>query len=176
MSIPHRTLSTQTPWPNACTPLRLKSLWTPWQPSETRHRTQTQESVSRLDVHTPARYHPHMDTMNDIILTGTDGFDDAPATGPGRAPSYAHDKAKILARLRRVEGQVRGVSRMVENDQYCVDVLTQMSAIIAALRTTGLLVLEDHMRGCVMGAGPDDREAVLDELTGAIERFTRSVG
>ncbi len=90
--------------------------------------------------------------------------------------SYAHDKAKILARLRRIEGQVRGVGRMVENDQYCVDVLTQMSAIIAALRTTGLLVLEDHVRGCVMGAGPDDREAVLDELTSAIERFTRSVG
>lgn len=90
--------------------------------------------------------------------------------------SYAHDKAKILARLRRIEGQVRGVGRMVENDQYCVDVLTQVSAIIAALRTTGLLVLEDHVRGCVMGAGPEDREAVLDELTSAIERFTRSVG
>ena len=98
---------------------------------------------------------------------------ESPATSP---ISYTHDKAKILARLRRIEGQVRGVGRMVENDQYCVDVLTQMSAIIAALRTTGLLVLEDHVRGCVMGAGPDDREAVLDELTSAIERFTRSVG
>jgi len=99
------------------------------------------------------------------------------AESPTATPtSYTHDKAKILARLRRIEGQVRGVGRMVENDQYCVDVLTQMSAIIAALRTTGLLVLEDHVRGCVMGAGPDDREAVLDELTSAIERFTRSVG
>ena len=114
-------------------------------------------------------------------MTTTDVFE---TTAPEVAPdlsttshtSYAHDKAKILARLRRIEGQVRGVGRMVENDQYCVDVLTQISAIIAALRTTGLLVLEDHVRGCVMGAGPEDREAVLDELTSAIERFTRSVG
>ena len=90
--------------------------------------------------------------------------------------SYAEDKAKILARLRRIEGQVRGVTRMIEEDKYCIDVLTQLSAIIAALRGTGLLVLEDHIRGCVVGADPADREAVLDELTGAIERFTKGVG
>ena len=93
-----------------------------------------------------------------------------------RHASYAEDKTKILARLRRIEGQVRGVTRMVEEDKYCVDVLTQLSAIIAALRGTGLLVLEDHIRGCVVNADPDDREAVLDELTGAIERFTKGVG
>lgn len=89
--------------------------------------------------------------------------------------SYAHDKAKILARLRRIEGQVRGVQRMVEEDKYCVDVLTQLSAIIAGARAAGLLILEDHIRGCVIDADPDDREAVLDELTTAIERFTRAV-
>ena len=99
----------------------------------------------------------------------------APATGHKHGPSYANDKAKILSRLRRIEGQVRGVERMVENDQYCVDVLTQMSSIISALRATGLLVLEDHIRGCVVGADKDDQEAVLDELNGAIERFVRSV-
>ena len=93
-----------------------------------------------------------------------------------RHASYAEDKTKILARLRRIEGQVRGVTRMVEEDKYCVDVLTQLSAIIAALRGTGLLVLEDHIRGCVVNADPEDREAVLDELTGAIERFTKGVG
>ncbi len=113
-------------------------------------------------------------TTSDIIDTSAP--EDAPDHSATSHASYAHDKAKILARLRRIEGQVRGVGRMVENDQYCVDVLTQISAIIAALRTTGLLVLEDHVRGCVMGAGPEDREAVLDELTSAIERFTRSVG
>lgn len=96
-----------------------------------------------------------------------------------RSTSYAHDKAKILARLRRVEGQVRGVQRMVEEDQYCLDVLTQLSAVIAAARQTGLLVLEDHVRGCVMGspeADEDDREELLVELIGAIDRFGRSVG
>ena len=98
-----------------------------------------------------------------------------PTTGHEHKPSYANDKAKILSRLRRIEGQVRGVERMVENDQYCVDVLTQMSSIISALRATGLLVLEDHIRGCVVGADKDDQEAVLDELNGAIERFVRSV-
>ena len=90
--------------------------------------------------------------------------------------SYAADKAKILARLRRIEGQVRGVQRMVEQDQYCLDVLTQLSAIINGSRATGLLVLEDHIRGCVLGADGDDPEAVLAELNDAIERFTRSVG
>jgi DNA-binding FrmR family transcriptional regulator len=97
------------------------------------------------------------------------------ANGHRHSTSYASDKAKILARLRRIEGQVRGVERMVENDQYCVDVLTQMSSIISALRATGLLVLEDHIRGCVVNADKDDQEAVLDELNGAIERFVRSV-
>ncbi len=93
--------------------------------------------------------------------------------------SYAHDKAKIMARLRRIEGQVRGVQRMVEEDQYCLDVLTQLSAVIAAARQTGLLVLEDHVRGCVLGpehADEIDREELLTELIGAIDRFGRSVG
>lgn len=89
--------------------------------------------------------------------------------------SYGHDKAKILARLRRIEGQMRGVQRMVEEDKYCVDVLTQLSAIIAGSRAAGLLILEDHIRGCVVNAAPEDQEDVLDELVTAIERFTRAV-
>lgn len=93
---------------------------------------------------------------------------------PVSAASYARDKAKILARLRRLEGQVRGVQRMVEEDKYCVDVLTQISSIIAASRAVGLLVLEDHIRGCVINATDD--ELMVTELTDAIERFTRSVG
>lgn len=99
-----------------------------------------------------------------------------PVAEEDRQPAaYAEDKAKILARLRRIEGQVRGVQRMVEKDKYCVDILTQLSAIIAGSRAAGLLILEDHIRGCVVNAGPDNREAVLDELTTAIERFTRAV-
>jgi len=90
--------------------------------------------------------------------------------------SYEEDKTKILKRLRRIEGQVRGVSRMVEEDKYCIDILTQISAIVASTRSVGLLLLEDHIRGCVVNAGPDEREATLEELNRAIERFTRSVG
>ncbi|MGH2530822.1 MAG: metal-sensitive transcriptional regulator [Thermomicrobiales bacterium] len=105
----------------------------------------------------------------------TDELIQSTATEDRRSTSYADDKAKILARLRRIEGQVRGVARMVEEDKYCVDVLTQLSAAVAGLRATGLLVLEDHIRGCVIGADPADREATLDELMTAIERFNRSV-
>lgn len=98
--------------------------------------------------------------------------------GPG-STAVAADRAKILARLRRMEGQVRGVHKMVEEDQYCLDILTQISAITAAARSVGLLVLEDHIRNCVMGTchhGHQDEEDLFGELSGAIERFTRSVG
>src|SRR5215204_4066838 len=124
----------------------------------------------------------HATTMND--QSGVTEGDETSSVGgqavPRTSTSYAHDKAKIMARLRRMEGQVRGVQRMVEEDQYCLDVLTQLSAIIAAARQTGLLVLEDHVRGCVLGSdhGHDeiDREELLTELIGAIDRFGRSVG
>ena len=90
--------------------------------------------------------------------------------------SYGADKAKILARLRRIEGQVRGVAKMVEEDQYCIDILTQLSAVISSSRNVGLLVLEDHIRGCVVNAEPHEQDARLQELNQAIERFVRSVG
>lgn len=120
-----------------------------------------------------------MDTIHletDTILT--DSLSDV-AAPDRRTSSYDRDKDRIMARLRRMEGQVRGVQRMVEADQYCLDVLTQLSAIMAAARTAGLLVMEDHIRGCVMGTcrhGHTDQEELLDELTGAIERFTRTAG
>jgi DNA-binding FrmR family transcriptional regulator len=93
-------------------------------------------------------------------------------------PSHASDKTNILARLRRMEGQVRGVQKMVEEDHPCLDILTQISAIMAAARAAGLLVLEEHIRGCVMGScqhGHLEQEEVLTELTAAIERFSRSI-
>ncbi|MGI8405253.1 MAG: metal-sensitive transcriptional regulator [Thermomicrobiales bacterium] len=94
-----------------------------------------------------------------------------------RSTSYAKDKSAILTRLRRMEGQVRGVQKMVDEDQYCIDVLTQLSSIMAAARQTGLLVLEDHIQGCVMGTckhGHNDSAEMLAELTEAIGRFTRA--
>ena len=122
------------------------------------------------------------DMLNDRsrLLIGDAASDGNGQPAPRTSTSYAHDKAKIMARLRRMEGQVRGVQRMVEEDQYCLDVLTQLSAVIAAARQTGLLVLEDHVRGCVLGAeraqDEIDREELLTELIGAIDRFGRSVG
>lgn len=92
-----------------------------------------------------------------------------------RSESYAADKARILNRLKRTEGQVRGLGRMVEDDKYCIDVLTQISAVTASLRSVGLLILEDHIRGCVVNGDPDAREETLEELNLAIERFIRSV-
>ena len=95
---------------------------------------------------------------------------------PDHSDSYAADKAKLLARLRRIEGQVRGIGRMVEDDKYCVDILTQISAVMSSAQSVGLLLLQDHIRGCVVDARPEDREDRLQELNKAIERFTRSVG
>jgi DNA-binding FrmR family transcriptional regulator len=116
-----------------------------------------------------------MDTLN---TADTNTHSQTVAAPSGRSTSYAKDKAKIHARLRRVEGQVRGVQRMVEEDQYCIDVLTQLSAIIAGARAVGMLVLDDHIRGCILGTcghgHGDDPEAMLEELSEAIERFTRS--
>lgn len=90
--------------------------------------------------------------------------------------SYAQDKARLLARLRRIEGQIRGIGRMIEDDRYCIDVLTQISAVNSSLQSVGLVMLQDHIRGCVVNAAPDDQEERLEELNKAIERFTRSVG
>jgi DNA-binding FrmR family transcriptional regulator len=118
----------------------------------------------------------------EVVKAPTDAESDLTETESSRSStSYAHDKAKIQARLRRIEGQVRGVQRMVEDDVYCLDVLTQLSAIIAAARQTGLLVLEDHVRGCVADAwrsGNDQaaQDEMMTELIGAIDRFGRSVG
>ena len=97
-------------------------------------------------------------------------------TGHRHSDSYAADKVKILNRLKRIEGQVRGVARMVDDDKYCVDVLTQISATTSSLRAVGLLVLEDHIRGCVVNGDPDNQEETLEELNRSIERFVRSVG
>lgn len=90
--------------------------------------------------------------------------------------SYAHDKAKLLARLRRIEGQVRGVQKMIDEEQYCVDVLTQVSSVMAALQSVGLIVLEDHIQGCVrsaLTAGEQGDEAV-EELIGVVQRFVKA--
>lgn len=84
------------------------------------------------------------------------------------------DKAKLLARLRRIEGQVRGISRMVEEDKYCVDILVQIAAVKAALNKVGLVLLEDHTRGCVSRAiQTNEGDEAIDELMDVIMRFIK---
>jgi DNA-binding FrmR family transcriptional regulator len=93
----------------------------------------------------------------------------------GRMPGYAQDKEAVLARLRRIEGQVRGLQRMVEEDRYCIDVLTQVSAVKSALESVSLLLLADHVDHCVADAirAGDGGEKVA-ELNAAIERLVRT--
>jgi CsoR family transcriptional regulator, copper-sensing transcriptional repressor len=89
-------------------------------------------------------------------------------------PAYAASKDQLLARLKRIEGQARGVQRMVEEDRYCIDVLTQISAIQAALDKVALGLLDDHVKHCVVeGQGPGTREELTDEVMGAIGRLVR---
>jgi DNA-binding FrmR family transcriptional regulator len=88
-------------------------------------------------------------------------------------PGYAPDREQLLKRLSRIEGQVRGVARMVEDDRYCIDVLTQIGAIQAALDKVGLGLLDDHVHHCVMEAEGEARDARTDELMAAVGRLMR---
>ncbi|WP_217914770.1 metal-sensitive transcriptional regulator [Miltoncostaea marina] len=88
-------------------------------------------------------------------------------------PGYAAAGGKdaVLKRLRRVEGQVRGIAGMVEDDRYCIDVLQQISAAQAALDKVALALVDDHTRHCLLDAGPDDQEARREELMKALVRL-----
>jgi DNA-binding FrmR family transcriptional regulator len=90
---------------------------------------------------------------------------------------YIDNKEAVLRRLRRIEGQVRGLQRMVENDTYCIDVLTQVSAATKALQAVALELLEDHLSHCVADAtrvGGPEAEAKVREASDAIARLVRS--
>jgi DNA-binding FrmR family transcriptional regulator len=86
---------------------------------------------------------------------------------------YAANKDAVLRRLRRIEGQVRGVERMVEDDRYCIDVVTQVTAIQAALDKVALELLSDHAAHCVAGAEGDEREERTEELMAVVKRLLR---
>jgi DNA-binding FrmR family transcriptional regulator len=91
---------------------------------------------------------------------------------------YTQDKDAIAKRLHRIEGQVRGIERMVENDRYCIDVLTQIAAVSTALESLAVKILDDHVRHCVAAAltSGDETDAATktDELLAAVRRFTRT--
>ena len=90
---------------------------------------------------------------------------------------YAEDKQRLVKRLHRIEGQVRGIERMVEEDRYCIDVLTQIAAVNTALESLAFTILDDHVNHCVAGAlasgDPVEAEAKSKELLEAVHRFAR---
>ena len=90
-------------------------------------------------------------------------------------PSYLKDKKEILVRLRRMEGQLKGIQRMIEVDKYCVDVLNQLSSVIAATQKVAAIILRNHIRGCVRDALSRDEHSddYVNELVTVVERFTR---
>jgi CsoR family transcriptional regulator, copper-sensing transcriptional repressor len=92
-------------------------------------------------------------------------------------PGYVGDKEQVLIRLRRVEGQVRGLQRLVDQDAYCIDVLTQISAVDKALKGVAVNLLDGHLRHCVrdgMAGGDWEAEAIATEATDAIARLVRA--
>src|ERR1700738_3808415 len=92
-------------------------------------------------------------------------------TAPTRG--YTASKDQLQSRLRRIEGQVRGVSKMVDEDRYCIDVLTQIAAIQAALDKVALGLLDGHAHTCVIGAEPDQQDARTEEMMAAVGRLLR---
>ena len=89
---------------------------------------------------------------------------------------YASDREELLSRLRKIEGQIRGVQRMVSEDAYCVDVLTQISAVTSGMEKVGVRLIREHMKGCVADAirtkgKADDK---IDEVVKVVERFLQA--
>jgi DNA-binding FrmR family transcriptional regulator len=90
---------------------------------------------------------------------------------------YATDKDDLLSRLRKIEGQVRGVAQMIEDDRYCIDVLTQVAAVTKALQSVSLGLFDDHLRHCVadaVAARGDEADRKLTEATAAVQRLLKS--
>jgi CsoR family transcriptional regulator, copper-sensing transcriptional repressor len=105
------------------------------------------------------------------------GADRSTPGGVTRAPGYVDTKGDQLKRLRRIEGQIRGLQRLVESDTYCIDVLTQVSAATRALESFALNLLEEHLSHCVtqaIEAGGVEAQAKVREASDAIARLVRS--
>src|SRR5919202_1793340 len=101
------------------------------------------------------------------------GYTAAMASTQATTRGYTATKDQLQNRLRRIEGQVRGIQGMVEEDRYCIDVLTQISAVQAALDKVALGLLDEHARHCVMGAADDERDDKTQELLAAVARLMR---
>jgi CsoR family transcriptional regulator, copper-sensing transcriptional repressor len=97
----------------------------------------------------------------------------AAGSAANEARGYSPNKEAVQKRLRRIEGQVRGVERMVEEERYCIDVVTQVTAIQAALDKVALELLGDHAAHCVVGAPAGKQDERTEELMGAVRRLLR---
>jgi DNA-binding FrmR family transcriptional regulator len=87
---------------------------------------------------------------------------------------YAADKDALLRRLHRIEGQIRGIARMVEDDRYCIDILTQIGAVQAAVEKVALGLIDGHVRHCMGGAGGDELDDRATELVAAVGRLLKA--
>src|SRR5687768_2520225 len=94
-------------------------------------------------------------------------------TDSTRKGGYSATKDQLLKRMNRIEGQVRGVAGMIEDDRYCIDVLTQIGAVQAALDKVALGLLDEHARHCVIDAKPGEQADMTDELMAAVGRLMR---
>jgi DNA-binding FrmR family transcriptional regulator len=110
-----------------------------------------------------------------VVAVGQQDQDET--AGPHDGPhGYASDKAGYLKRMRRIEGQVRGIARMIDEDVYCIDVLTQVSAVTKALQAVSMALVEDHLGHCVVDAAKasdEDGAAKVREASEAIARLVR---
>jgi len=114
--------------------------------------------------------------MTDTTIGPVDIVPAAAAPSEHGQHGYISDKAKYLNRLKRIEGQARGIHKMVEDEKYCIDILTQISALTSALEAVALGLLDDHLRHCVVDAartGGEDAEVKLREASEAIARLVR---
>ncbi len=90
-----------------------------------------------------------------------------------KAASYAGNKDLLLRRLSRVEGQARGIARMIEDDRYCVDVLQQIASMQSAADAVAMILLEDHVKGCVADGLRSGKEEPVDEMVGVIRKYLK---
>ncbi len=115
-----------------------------------------------------------MGVMNDSLIPVTETTEDSDSC---HTHGYIGDKKKYLARVKRIEGQARGIHRMVDEEQYCIDILTQIAALTSALEGLALNLIDDHLRHCVVDAaklGGEEGEAKLAEASAAIARLVKS--
>ncbi|MCL8026212.1 metal-sensitive transcriptional regulator [Nocardioides sp. BSK12Z-4] len=98
-----------------------------------------------------------------------------PELDPDHQHGYLKSKDDYLKRLRRIEGQARGLQRMVEEDKYCIDILTQVSAMTKALHSVSVKLLEEHINHCVIGAARTDEQAGREKVAEAVDAIARLV-